>query len=151
MAVLVAGLLPYFLADEVLTRDPGAPRGAYALSKLAFLGSLALALALDFERLFFLVIILPVVLGFFVLFGLLSRWIMRATGSPLPAALAQRGAVRLGDQRDFSGAWLTNAGARFIKPSLAPRAGAMVSLAPSAGAHDVRRGPDVPSHQGEEP
>jgi hypothetical protein len=88
MAVLVAGLLPYFLADEVLTRDPGAPRGAYALSKLAFLASLALALALDFERLFFLVIILPVVLGFFVLFGLLSRWIMGATGSPLPAALA---------------------------------------------------------------
>jgi dienelactone hydrolase len=87
--VLAAGLLPYFLADEALTRGPGAPRFAYPLTKLALLASLGLALALDLERLFFLVIVLPVVLAFFLLFGLLGRWTARATGSPWPAALAQ--------------------------------------------------------------
>jgi hypothetical protein len=82
-------LLPYFLADEALTRHPAAPRLAFPASKLAFLASLGIALLLDAPRLFFLLIILPVVLLFFLLFGLLSRWSFRATGSPMPAALAQ--------------------------------------------------------------
>jgi len=34
------------------------------------------------------VLILPVLLLFFILFGLFSRWSYNATGSPLPAALA---------------------------------------------------------------
>jgi hypothetical protein len=88
LALLAACLAPYFLADEALTRHPAAPRLAYPLTKLAFLFSLALAIALDLERLFFLVIILPVILLFFVLFGLVSRWSHAATGSGLPAALA---------------------------------------------------------------
>ena len=40
---MLAGTLPYFVADEWLTRGAGAPRGAYALTKLCFLLSLALA------------------------------------------------------------------------------------------------------------
>lgn len=86
LAVLV-GTLPYFLADEWLTRGAGARRGAYPFTKLLFLLSLALAVALDFEGLFFLVIIVPVILVFFVVHGLFSRWIYRSTGSPLVAGV----------------------------------------------------------------
>ncbi len=87
-ATLLLGLLPYFLADEALTRSPHAPRFAYALTKIAFLVSISLAIALDPSRLFFLVLILPVMVIFFVLFGLFSAWTHRATGAPAVAGLA---------------------------------------------------------------
>jgi hypothetical protein len=83
---LAVGL--YFVADEWLTRGPGAPPWAYAFTKLAFLGSLALAIAIDLPRLFFLLIVFPVVVLFFVLFGLGSRWSRIWTEHPMPAALA---------------------------------------------------------------
>ncbi|MEO1599759.1 MAG: alpha/beta fold hydrolase [Pseudomonadota bacterium] len=92
IAVLFAGVLPYMLADEWLTRRAAPKWGAYALTKLCFLGSLAAAVALDLERLFFLIIILPVVLLFFLLYGLLSGWVGRATGQPLVAGLANAAA-----------------------------------------------------------
>lgn len=82
------GTLCYFLADEWLTRGPGAARGAYAASKLAFLASLGIAVAIDFERLFFLLIIVPVILLFFVVHGLFSAWAYRRTGHPWAAGLA---------------------------------------------------------------
>jgi hypothetical protein len=88
LALLALCLAPYFLADEALTRHPAAPRLAYPATKLAFLASIAIAIALDLERLFFLIIILPVILLFFVLFGLVSRWAHAATGSGMPAAIA---------------------------------------------------------------
>ncbi len=88
IGAMLVGTLAYFLADEWLTRGPGAARGAYAVSKAAFLASLAIAVALDFQRLFFLVIIIPVVLLFFVVYGLYSAWAYRQTGHPWPAALA---------------------------------------------------------------
>ena len=86
--VMLAGTLPYFAADEWMTRGQAAARGAYAASKLAFLVSLAIAIGLDFERLFFLVIIVPVIVLFFLVYGLFSRWAYRATGHPLVAAIA---------------------------------------------------------------
>lgn len=85
-AVFVA-MLPYFLADEWLTRGSGAPRGAYAITKVLFVIALAAAIALD-ARLFFLVLVAPVFILYFVLYGLFSRWLFRATGTPLPGALA---------------------------------------------------------------
>ena len=87
LAMLV-GTLAYFLADEWLTRGPGAARGGYAASKLAFVVSLAIAVSLDFERLFFLIIIVPVIVLFFLVYGLFSAWIYRSTGHPLVAAIA---------------------------------------------------------------
>jgi hypothetical protein len=83
-----AGALVYFLADEWLTRAPDAAPGAYFLSKLAFLLSLLLAIALNPHRLFFLAIIVPAILLLFVIYGLFSRWIFRRTGHPAVAALA---------------------------------------------------------------
>ena len=72
----------YFVADEWLTRGEGAGRGAYFASKVAFIASLAIAVALDFERLFFLIIIVPLIVLFFVFFGLISRWVYARTHSP---------------------------------------------------------------------
>ena len=86
LAMLV-GTMAYFLSDEWLTRR-GAARGGVVASKLAFLASLAIAIALDFERLFFLVIIVPVIILFFLIFGLVGAWCHRRTGNPLVAGIA---------------------------------------------------------------
>jgi hypothetical protein len=85
---LLVGTMCWFLADEWLTRGPGAARGAYAASKLAFVVSLGIAVALDFERLFFLIIIVPVIALFFLVHGLISRWAYRRTGHPWAAGTA---------------------------------------------------------------
>ena len=45
-------------------------------------------MGLDFRRLFFLVIIVPVIGLFFLVYGLFSTWIYRRTGHPLVAAIA---------------------------------------------------------------
>ncbi|MES2195139.1 MAG: alpha/beta fold hydrolase [Pseudomonadota bacterium] len=88
IAVIVCGTLPYFIADEWLTRGPDARRGAYALTKFCFLLSLGVAVALNPMKLFFLVIIVPAILLLFLAFGLISRWSYAATHHPLPGALA---------------------------------------------------------------
>ena len=87
LAMLVGTLL-YFVGDEWSTRGQGAGRAAYAVSKLVFLASLAVAVGLDFRRLFFLVIIVPVIGLFFLVYGLISAWVYRSTGHPLVAAIA---------------------------------------------------------------
>lgn len=81
-------MLPYFLADELLTRHPQAPRGAYALTKVSFVGSLGLAIALNPYQLFFLILAAPVFLSFFVLYGTCSGIVYRRSGTPLPGAVA---------------------------------------------------------------
>jgi pimeloyl-ACP methyl ester carboxylesterase len=88
IAAIACGTLPYFIADEWLTRGPDARRGAYALTKFCFLLSLAIAVALNPMKLFFLVIIVPAILLLFLAFGLISRWSYAATHHPLPGALA---------------------------------------------------------------
>jgi hypothetical protein len=82
------GTLPYFVTDEWLTRGRNFRRGAYALTKFCFLVSLAIAVALNPMKLFFLVIIVPAILLMFLSFGLVSRWSYAATRHPLPGALA---------------------------------------------------------------
>ncbi len=88
MLVMLCGTLPYFMADEWLTRGPGAPRWSYAATKLLFLASLALAIALDLSGLFFLIIMAPALALFFLVFGLISGWAYRATGHPFVGAFA---------------------------------------------------------------
>jgi hypothetical protein len=90
--LLFAALLPWFLADEWLTRGPrregeeGARVLPYAATKVAFVISLGLAVALDPSRLFFLLIVAPVILVFFAVYGLLSQWAILRTGHPWVAA-----------------------------------------------------------------
>ena len=76
------------MADEWLTRGTNSRRGAYALTKFCFLLSLALAVALNPMKLFFLIIIVPAILLLFLAFGLISHWSYRATHHPLPGAIA---------------------------------------------------------------
>jgi hypothetical protein len=88
VAALFCGTLPFFAALEWVTRGAASPRWGYATGQLAFLVSLAIAIALDFERLFFLIIIVPAIVVFFVMTSLYSRWSWRQTGHPLVAAIA---------------------------------------------------------------
>jgi hypothetical protein len=88
IAAVLAGTIPYFVADEYLTRGARAAPGGYAFTKLCFLASLMLAVSLNLPRLFFLIIIVPVMLIFFVIFGLFSTWSYRRTWHPLVGALA---------------------------------------------------------------
>jgi len=82
------GTLPYFIADEWLVRGGTAPRGAYAVTKFCFLLSLAIAVALNLQRLFFLIIIIPVILILFIVYGWFSSLAYRRTHHPLVGALA---------------------------------------------------------------
>jgi dienelactone hydrolase len=88
IGALLVGTLPFFLADEWLTRGPGHARGAYPASKALFLASLMAAAALDLDDLFFLFIIVPVMVLFFAVFGAFSRWAYQTTHHPAVAGLA---------------------------------------------------------------
>ena len=88
ISVLLAGTLSFFVATEWVTRGPHAARGATWVLPLAFLVSLALAVALDLKRLFFLAIIVPVIVPFLVVFTLFGTWVYRRTGHPLAGAIA---------------------------------------------------------------
>ncbi len=88
MGAVLVGTLLYSVADEWATRGPGARRGAYAVTKACFVLSLVLAIGLNPARLFFLVIIVPVILVFLLVYGLFSGWAYRRTGHPLVGAVA---------------------------------------------------------------
>lgn len=85
---LFAGLLLYFAADEALVRGVPARRGAGIVTGALLLASLGLAVALDPYRLFFLLIILPAMLAYLVVYGLFGRWIFERTNVPLVGAVA---------------------------------------------------------------
>lgn len=84
---MAVGAVPFMLADAVLTEGGRAPYWRVVLVRGLALASLGLAVALNFEALFFLIIILPIILLFFLLFGTVSGWIGRATGRPAAAGV----------------------------------------------------------------
>ena len=84
---LALGAVPYMLGDALLTEGGRAPFWRVLVARGAFLASLAAAVALDFQRLFFLVIILPVIVLFFLLFGMMAGWVGRRTGLPAAAGI----------------------------------------------------------------
>lgn len=87
MAVILPGAILAMMLDAVL-QEAGAARLARRWSARGlFLLSLAMAVALDFERLFFLIIILPVILLFYASFGLMGAWVGRRTGSVMAVGL----------------------------------------------------------------
>lgn len=88
IAALLLGTLPFFVVEEWATRGAGAARGLVPASRVAFLVSLMLAVAVNASQLFFLVIIIPVILLLFVIYGLFSEWAYRRTGQPLVGAVA---------------------------------------------------------------
>ncbi len=82
IAAMALGAVPCMMGDALLAEGGRAPVWRVLVLRTGFLVSLALAVALDFERLFFLLIILPVVLLFFLLFGMIGGWAGRQTGHP---------------------------------------------------------------------
>ncbi|TCP60726.1 serine aminopeptidase S33 family [Rhodovulum bhavnagarense] len=87
IAAMAVGTVPYMLSDALMVEGGRAPLWRSVTARGAFLVSLGLATALDFERLFFLLIILPVVLVFFLLFGMMGGWVGRATARPAGAGI----------------------------------------------------------------
>jgi len=87
LLAIVAGTVPFMLADAALTEGGRAPLWRTLLARGAALGSLGLAVALDLDELFFLLMILPIVLAYFLLFGMVAGWIGRATWRPGAAGL----------------------------------------------------------------
>jgi dienelactone hydrolase len=87
LLAMVPGTWAYFAADGWLTQGEGAPRGAPALTKVLFLLSLLAAVLLNLSQLFFLIIIIPAILVFFLVYGLIGGWVYRRTLHPLVGAL----------------------------------------------------------------
>jgi hypothetical protein len=90
---MLCGTLVYFLADEWFTRGAGAARGGYVFSKICLVASLAIAVPLNPQKLFFLVMIVPIICLFFVVFGWISRLTYARTGDPRVAALSNAAAL----------------------------------------------------------
>jgi hypothetical protein len=82
------GTLAYFLADEWMAHGTPTARGGHFFTRLCFLLSLGIAVALSFEDLFFLLIIAAVIVIYFLVYGLFSRWVYQATGHPAVGAIA---------------------------------------------------------------
>ncbi|MCC5984902.1 MAG: alpha/beta hydrolase [Rhodobacteraceae bacterium] len=84
IAGLALGAVPFMLGEALLTGGGTDRLWRVLVARGAFLASLMAAVALDFAGLMFLLIILPVIVLFFALFGTMSGWVGRRTG--LPAA-----------------------------------------------------------------
>lgn len=87
IAAIACGAVPFILADALLTEGGRAPLWRVLVVRSAALASLGLAVALDFEGLFFLLILLPVILLFFLLFGTFGGWVGRVSWRPAAAGI----------------------------------------------------------------
>jgi hypothetical protein len=87
MAVILPGAILAMLGDAILQEAGRARLWRRWTARVLFLVSLGIAVALDFERLFFLLIILPVILLFYLSFGLMGAWVGRRTGSVVAMGL----------------------------------------------------------------
>ncbi|MEM6477623.1 MAG: alpha/beta fold hydrolase [Pseudomonadota bacterium] len=87
LLALALGAVPFMAADAIATQGGKAALWRRVVLRGAFFVSLALAVSLDFERLFFLILIAPIILLFFLIFGLMGRWTAARTG-PLSPGLA---------------------------------------------------------------
>lgn len=87
IGVIAVGAVAYMVADSLATEGGRASFWRVLAARSAFLASLGVAVALDFHRLFFLVIIIPVIVLYYVVFGLMGGWVGRRTLSPMAAGL----------------------------------------------------------------
>jgi pimeloyl-ACP methyl ester carboxylesterase len=88
LALMMVGTVTFFLSQAWVSGEaPGGVTRGIVLRSF-FISSLALAIGLDLEGLFFLIILMPVILLFFAIYGLFAHWVTRRTGHPLVAAIA---------------------------------------------------------------
>ena len=92
LLMMAAGLV-YFAADEWAVRGSGRGWLRVAFSRAVFLMSLMAAVALNREDLFFLIILIPMILVFFVLYGAFSAATYGRTGHPLVGAVVSAAAL----------------------------------------------------------
>ncbi|MBC7738404.1 MAG: alpha/beta fold hydrolase [Candidatus Saccharibacteria bacterium] len=85
IAVLLIGAVPYMLGDAILTARSGL-LGRFCI-RAGFLASLGLAVALNFKALFFLVLIAPVMVLFYLVYGTMGRDVALRAG-PISTGLA---------------------------------------------------------------
>lgn len=80
VAVLALGTIPFMVADSLVTQ---AGRGALwrrVFARVALFASLVLAAVVDPEQLTFVVIVLPVFFLFYLVHGVMGRWVARRSG-----------------------------------------------------------------------
>jgi hypothetical protein len=87
VGAVALGAVPFMLGDAVATAGGRAPLARRLVVRAALFVSFGVAVALDFEDLFFLVLILPVILLFFLVFGTMGGWVGRRAG-PIASGLA---------------------------------------------------------------
>lgn len=88
ITAIAVGALPYMLADSLIMEGGRAALWRVLMARGTFIASLGAAVALDLERLFFLLIIIPVIVVFFTIFGLMGGWVGRRTNSPCATGIA---------------------------------------------------------------
>ena len=81
IVALALGAVPFMLADALVTDGGRASLARRIAARVAFLISLGIAVAIDFEGLFFLIMIAPVIVLFYALFGLVGRWVAQRQGA----------------------------------------------------------------------
>lgn len=81
IAAPALGAVPFMLADALVTDGGRASILRRVLARVAFLASLGFAVSLDFQGLFFLIMIAPVIVMFYALFGLVGRWVAQREGA----------------------------------------------------------------------
>lgn len=81
LVAILPGAILAMMADSVLLQAGQARWWRRVGARFLFLVSLGVAVALDFERLFFLIIILPVIVLFYLSYGFMGGWVGRRTGS----------------------------------------------------------------------
>lgn len=86
IGVLCIGTVPFMVADSILTGAGRASMWRRVVARLAVVLSLGAAAMIDPERLMFLFIILPVLVLFFLLHGLMGRWVGQHSG-PVAAGI----------------------------------------------------------------
>lgn len=81
IAALCVGTIPFALADSYLTQAGRAALWRRIFARVSLFTSLVIAATLDPAELMFVLIVLPVFILFFVVHGLLGRWIGRQSGA----------------------------------------------------------------------
>lgn len=79
IGAMMIGTIPYMIADAILTTNQ--PLLRRLATRLSFLASLGVAIALDFEGLFFLILIAPVLILFYLVFGTMGQYVSKRVGA----------------------------------------------------------------------
>ena len=78
--ILLVGAVPSMLADALAPQGGAAPLLHRLWTRVAIIGSLILAVVIGPERLFLMMMVLPVIVLFFLVFGSMAGWIGRRQG-----------------------------------------------------------------------